>query len=115
MNISPYLEEHYYENQKNTIEGIPIDPVMREDFNKTPHKQRDPKELADWSLKPYIVTRTISEVLTNKIYEVWCLDGAELEGSTLFANFEDIERAIILAKREPTDYFILSDFFEQTK
>lgn len=57
MSHETYSEKHYYENQENIKDGICINPVMRDAFDMTAHEERDPKELADWAMNPYIVTQ----------------------------------------------------------
>lgn len=106
MSKKPNLEDQYCQKQ---IEGIYIDPVMRDGFEDTPHKERDPKELEDWSMKPYIVTM---ETPDGVRYEVRCLDGAELNGSSALTDFDNLEKAVALAKIEPTNYFELTNYFE---
>lgn len=111
MYLCTYKKENHYEKQKNIKNGICIDPILRENFDKTPHEHRDPKELKDWSLRPYVVTKKTPEVK----YQVRCIDGAELDGSSLIGEFEKLDDAILLAKMQPNDYFELSNYFEQAR
>ena len=54
--ITPYEEKHYYENQKVFDNGIPINPVLRIDFDSTSNECRDLKEKRDWWDRAFIVT-----------------------------------------------------------
>jgi len=56
VEISDYEDQHRYENQTNLKDGIPIDPVMRPDFEVTANEDRDRLEIDDWWCKPFIVT-----------------------------------------------------------
>ena len=52
-----YLERHYFKNQSVVIDGVPIEPDLRWDFNVTDNNDRDPREIEDWWDKPYITTQ----------------------------------------------------------
>ena len=56
IELTDYEECHYYGNQKNVVDGIPLNPVLREDFDATPNEDRDPQEISDWWGKPFIRT-----------------------------------------------------------
>lgn len=44
--VGVYLPQHYYSNQVNwATDRIPINPCQRDDFDLTPHENRDPLEL----------------------------------------------------------------------
>ncbi len=59
--IDDYLECHYFENQKHwACEGVPLNPVLREDFDGTPNEEREALEIEHWWNKPYITTHTYS-------------------------------------------------------
>lgn len=60
--ICPYESKYYRENQKNIIDGIPIDPILRDNFNSIEHRLRDKKELIDWWGKPFIYTIIFNEI-----------------------------------------------------
>ncbi len=49
-----YLERHYYKNQSVVIDGVPVDPDLRWDFEVTDNNDRDPREIDDWWDKPFI-------------------------------------------------------------
>ena len=55
METSPYLDEHRPEQQK-LIDGIPINPNLRPDFDDTAHDDRDSLETSDWWGRPFICT-----------------------------------------------------------
>ena len=52
--ISPYLEEHYFDNQR-LVDGIAISPKLRPDFDSTDNNNRDSREIDDWWGKPFII------------------------------------------------------------
>ena len=56
IEISDYIESNRYCNQENWIKGIPLNPLLRDDFDSTPNDEREPLEIEDWWNKPYIVT-----------------------------------------------------------
>lgn len=56
MEISDYMEQHRYCNQNNIVNGIPLNPTLREDFDSTPNEYREHLEVQDWWNKPYIST-----------------------------------------------------------
>jgi len=58
VEVSDYEDQHRYCNQKNVIDEIPINPILRADFDCTPNEDRESLELKDWWNKPYIVTST---------------------------------------------------------
>ena len=51
--VSPYLDEHRPEFQE-CINGVPINPNLRSDFDDTDNEVRDPLEISDWWGKPFI-------------------------------------------------------------
>ena len=53
-----YLKKHRYQNQKNVIDGIPIDPILRDEFDVTDNDERPQMEINDWWGKAYIRTDT---------------------------------------------------------
>ncbi|MDD2782108.1 hypothetical protein [Sulfuricurvum sp.] len=59
-----YLKKHRYQNQKNVIDGIPIDPILRDEFDVTDNNERPQDEINDWWGKPYIITDTLDDVET---------------------------------------------------
>lgn len=55
--ISDYLPEHYPENQTcESVDGIFINPHLRDDFDYTPNEEREDLEIEHWYAKPYICT-----------------------------------------------------------
>lgn len=59
-----YLKKHRYQNQKNVIDGIPIDPILRDEFDMTDNEERPDLEINDWWGKPYIITDTLDDIET---------------------------------------------------
>ncbi|ODS23595.1 hypothetical protein AB835_08260 [Candidatus Endobugula sertula] len=53
--IAPYLEKYRPVHQE-LVEGFPVNPTLRPDFDSTDNNERDPLEIEDWWGKPYIVT-----------------------------------------------------------
>ena len=53
VKISPYLDEYRPQNQ-DLFDGVPINPILRPDFDVTPNEDRDPLEKEDWWGWPYI-------------------------------------------------------------
>ncbi|EGQ8679275.1 hypothetical protein V6957_004298 [Vibrio parahaemolyticus] len=55
--ISDYLPEHYPANQLcEVVQGIFINPHLRNDFDYTPNEEREELETEHWYGRPYIVT-----------------------------------------------------------
>lgn len=63
---TPYEEKHHFDNQLHIIEGVPVNPVMRTDFDNTPNGERDELEINHWWDKPFIVTHTVDNVFLNQ-------------------------------------------------
>lgn len=55
IEISDYQDIHRYRNQI-LIEGIPFNPLQREDFDQTPKAARDLLEIVEWWDEPYVKT-----------------------------------------------------------
>lgn len=51
-----YKDGHRFHNQTNIIDGIPIDPILRDNFDYTDNEERPQLETEDWWDKPFIVT-----------------------------------------------------------
>lgn len=49
-----FKKKHYFDNQKTVVDGIPINPTLRWDFDITPNDDRENIELENWWDKPYI-------------------------------------------------------------
>lgn len=56
IEISDYQEKHRLCNQAEIVDDIPVNPLLRADFDSTPNEERYPKEVDDWWNKPYILT-----------------------------------------------------------
>lgn len=56
VEISDYQECHRPDNQTRIVQGVPIDPILRPDFDMTPNDEREDLELHDWWNRPFIVT-----------------------------------------------------------
>lgn len=109
---------------KQTIDGIPVDPVLPEGFDNTPNDQR-PIEHHHWVNRPYIETTSLvqlveywrkhqqqdeEEVLeaTQKwlsaypegiCYTVSCLDGQCWNAPSELGYFKTLEEALVHAKQ----------------
>jgi hypothetical protein len=57
VTISDYEDSHRYDNQINFVDGIPLNPSLRSDFDMTPNEYREQLEINDWWNKPFIVTQ----------------------------------------------------------
>ena len=66
--VAPFKEQHYFENQTNIVEGIAIDPVLRDGFYDTENELRDLTELANWWGRVFITTADFGE----DSYESYC-------------------------------------------
>lgn len=55
MAAIPYEEKHRPENQQRIVEGICINPVLREGFDQTANDDRDEQEIRDWWGRPFIL------------------------------------------------------------
>ncbi len=56
VEITDYEEAFRPQNQTNIVNGIPVDPVLRPDFDMTPNEMRELQEKEDWWGQPFIVT-----------------------------------------------------------
>lgn len=63
-----FEEKFYFENQKNIVDGIAINPLLSNDFYNTANEDRDINELAHWWGRPFIVTESFME----DSYEEYC-------------------------------------------
>lgn len=107
LNFSSYQDRHHFSNQENIVSCIPINPVLREDFDITPHSLRDKKELDDWWGRPYIKIHqnTRSHLEENWLarwpagvrFDVRCLDGKKEDRSTVVGSYESLEIAMLNA------------------
>ncbi len=53
--IDTYKPEHWPENQARMVEGFPVNPCMRIDFDRTPNNCRESLEIEHWKGLPYII------------------------------------------------------------
>lgn len=68
--ISDYEPKNHFDNQSEWVtENIPLNPLLRDDFDETPNDERDPLENEHWWCKPYIVTQFSS--LTDRNYSAF--------------------------------------------
>ena len=63
-----FEEKFHFENQKNIVDGVAIDPFLPNDFYNTPNKERDTNELAHWWGRAFITTESFRE----DSYEEYC-------------------------------------------
>jgi hypothetical protein len=54
-NIAPYLNKHRPQNQM-LVEGVPLNPTLHHAFHWNTSEHRDPVELDDWWMRPYVVS-----------------------------------------------------------
>lgn len=76
---------------EKVIDGIKVNPDLPEDFDCTPHDERDRAELEEWWDIPFVENR-------GKGYVVRCLDGGAWDRATLKGIFDTLEEAIKKAK-----------------
>jgi len=128
VEVSDYEECHRYKNQKHLVHGVPVDPVMRSDFERTPHDEREALEKEDWWDRPYVKTCSWDEYIshssewesvgysgedppevyskqrwfslwpTGTRYEVRCMNGWAWDGSTVIGIEANLDDAIGLAR-----------------
>lgn len=60
-----FKDENYFNNQTNIIEGIPIDPILPENFWDTDNNERERVELEEWWDKPFIQIEEFSTADAN--------------------------------------------------
>ncbi len=104
MEEDKYLEQHYYLNQVNVVDGIPINPNMRSEFDNTNNELRDEKEISDWLGKPYIVTCENEHWEGGTRYDVRCLTFGAWDRSSMQGQFNNLDEALSLAKEKPQLY-----------
>lgn len=74
-----FNDENLFDNQKNIIEGIPIDPILPDDFDDTPNEERELIELNNWWNKPYILSYTPGEEKYKDYYNKLISYGYEVK------------------------------------
>ena len=68
--ISDYEPKNHFDNQSVWVtENLPLNPLLRDDFDETPNDERDQLEREHWWGKPYIVSRFDS--LTDRNYSAF--------------------------------------------
>jgi len=55
--MKKYTEVNRPQNQKNIIEGICVNPALRNDFNNTKNSDRPDQETADWWGRAFILSQ----------------------------------------------------------
>lgn len=73
---------------------LPVDPLLREDFDNTPHELRPQHELDEWWERPFAVT------LPNGHLAVRCLDGGAWDRSTNYGVAQSLVEATTLAREK---------------
>lgn len=68
MAAIPYEEKHRPENQKRIVQGICINPVLRDGFDSTANDDRDDQEVRDWWGRPFILEQEY-EPTDNSYFE----------------------------------------------
>jgi len=124
--IVKYLKKHRFQNQKSVIDGIPINPILRDEFDMTDNEERPQDEISDWWDKPYIITEVLDEENTTyeeylgrskeykftpesreewiesfsdgTCYMVRCLDGGVWDRSSNLGSYPTLEEALKKAK-----------------
>jgi len=113
---------------EDCVDGMPINPVLPEDFDQTPNGERPPSHEGWWDV-PYVETLSVAtwekhfasldggraekallawkeEGLAKWLegwpsgirYDVRCLDGGAWDRSTSWGSFATLEQALICAK-----------------
>lgn len=90
--LSEYKPCHHFKNQTEwAMQSIPLNPVQRADFDKTPHEHRDPQEIQHWQDIVYVKKVPATD---GCIYEIRCLDGATPGSSTWMGKSSTLEDAL---------------------
>ncbi len=53
LTLLPYEEQHRPENQM-LVQGVPVNPTLRDNFDMTPNDDREESEISDWWGLPFI-------------------------------------------------------------
>lgn len=80
-----FEEKFYFENQKNIVDGIAIDPLLPDDFYTTANDERDTNELAHWWGRPFITTESFME----DSYEAYCKRMTEFDAAYKLESLEE--------------------------
>lgn len=98
--------QRYEKTLEQFREGIPVDPVLPDDFDATPNNQRPPRQRQLWN-RPYIVTvhnigcspdRWLAAWPEGIRYDVRCLDGGCWDRSTGLGQFKTMSEALQFAE-----------------
>lgn len=95
VTLSPYEDKHRPENQIQ-VEGIPINPTLRDDFDSTPNEDREELEISDWWGRPFIRLHTWADMSDS--YNGYLARVSEIEDYTpksreMFDHEQDERRA----------------------
>lgn len=90
---------------------LPVDPHLPPDFYNTPNEDRSAQELADWWMRPYLVS------MEGRGYDVRCLDGGAWDRPTFWGDADTLDTARALAasrleqarRRQDTPVVLLHD------
>lgn len=103
LEIDDYEAQHRPDSQ-TFVRGVPVNPTLRQAFDLTPNKERDPLEIEDWWDRPYVVSHADDSPGFRKHwpegvrYNVRCLDGGAWDRSTNHGFFSSLDAAIDHAK-----------------
>lgn len=90
---------------------LSVDPLLPPDFYNTPNEERSAQELADWWMRPYLVS------IEGGRYDVRCLDGGAWDRPTFWGDADTLDAARALAtsrleqarRRQDTPVVLLHD------
>ncbi len=91
------------------IDGVPVNPDLPENFDRTPNERRPDSHLA-WVRVPFIVAYIdsnpdfVKHWKGDTRYDVRCLDGGAWDRSTWWGSYADISEAVNLAKQRKPCY-----------
>jgi len=80
-----FEEKFHFENQKNIVDGIAINPLLSDDFYTRDNEERDTNELAHWWGRPFITTVSFME----DSYEVYCERMTEFDADYKLESLEE--------------------------
>lgn len=82
---------------ENCLDGILISPQLPQGFNVIDISKRESLEIDMWMNRFYIEVQG-HENYPSK-YSLWCLDSGAWDRPTNYGNYDDLDLAIIAAKR----------------
>lgn len=88
----------------DVADGIPVDPMLPENFDDTSNELRLGRHLAWWDV-PFIIThrsddpKFLEHWPSGTTYVVRCLDGGAWDRSTWWGQFGSLEEAVAQAKK----------------